>query len=149
MPTTTDDTTDAPVAVAPTPRPASLVMLRGEGRVTVARRGATLATCRLAGTIEQVHVEWLLAELDRQITAGVTMVFVDASRSTTLSTSAGRALGAWSMQHDPRLHAVHVLGEAATLDEPLAMLAHALGERLHRYHQAEPFSSALEGLRSP
>lgn len=148
MPTTTDDTTQAPVVVAPSPRPASLVMLRGEGRVTVARRDATLAMCRLTGAIEHVHVEWLLAELDRQITAGVTMVFVDASRSTTLSTSARRTLGAWSMQHDPRLHAVHVLGDAATLDEPLETLAHALGERLHRYHQAEPFSTALEGLRS-
>lgn len=144
----TDDTTDV-TAAPPVARPASLVMLRGEGRVTVARRSASLAACRLAGAIEMVHVEWLLAELDRQMGTGVTVVFVDASRSTSVSTSARRALGSWSMQHDARLRAMHVLGDATTLDEPLETLGRTLGERLHRYQQTEPFVEALEGLRTP
>lgn len=127
-----------------TPLPASFVMLRGEGRVTVARRGSTLAACRLSGVIETVHVEWLIAELDRQLAAGVTAVFVDASRLPTLSTSARRALGAWSLQHHAGLRAVHVLGDPTVLDEPLEALGQALGDRLHRYHQAESFLAALQ-----
>jgi hypothetical protein len=124
-------------------------MLRGEGRVTVTRRTPTLAACRLAGTIEMVHMEWLLAELDRQVATGMAVVFIDASRSSSLSTSARRALGAWSMQHDARLRAMHVLGDAATLAEPLETLGRALGERLHRYQQPEAFGAALDGLRTP
>lgn len=143
----TDDSTD--VTATPIARPASLVMLRGEGRVTVTRRNATLAACRLVGAIEMVHMEWLLAELDRQVATGMTVVFIDASRSRSLSTSARRALGAWPMQHDARLRAMHVLGDAATLAEPLETLGRALGERLHRYQQAEPYAAALEDLRTP
>lgn len=126
------------------PRPSSLVMLRGEGRVTVTRRGPTQVACRLSGAIETVHVEWLLAELDRQLATGVTGVFVDASRLPLLSSSARRALGAWSIEHHAGLRAVHVLGDAGSLDEPLESLGRALGARLHHHRHAEPFLAALQ-----
>lgn len=126
------------------PRPSSLVMLRGEGRVTVTRRGPTQVACRLSGAIETVHVEWLLAELDRQLATGVTGVFVDASRLPLLSSSARRALGAWSLEHHAGLRAVHVLGDAGSLDEPLESLGRALGARLHHHRHAEPFLAALQ-----
>jgi len=142
------DTADASGEATPAPRPASFVMLHGEGRVTVARRGSTMATCRLSGIIETVHVEWLIAELDRQVDAGVTAVFVDASRLPALSTSARRALGAWSLQHHAGLRALHVLGEPTVLDEPLDELGQALGDRLHRYHHAESYLAALQAYPS-
>lgn len=126
------------------PRPSSLVMLRGEGRVTVTRRGPTQVACRLSGAIETVHVEWLLAELDRQLATGVTGVFVDASRLPLLSSSARRALGAWSLEHHAGLRAVHVLGDAGSLDEPLESLGRALGARLHHHRHAEPFLAAQQ-----
>lgn len=139
----TDDP-DVPHEDTPAPRPSSLVMLRGEGRVTVTRRGRTQVACRLSGVIETVHVEWLLAELDRQLATGATGVFVDASRLPALSTSARRALGAWSLEHHAGLRAVHVLGDAALLDEVLESLGRALGDRLHRHRHADAFLAALQ-----
>lgn len=110
----------------------------------VTRRGVTQVSCRLSGVIEAVHVEWLLAEVDRQLATGVTGVFVDASRLPALSTSARRALGAWSLEHHAGLRAVHVLGDASLLDEPLESLGRALGDRLHRHRLSEPFVAALQ-----
>lgn len=138
------DAADAPREPAPAPRPSSLVMLRGEGRVTVTRRGPTLVACRLSGVVETTHVEWLLAELERQLASGATAVFVDASRLPALAPGASRALGSWSPALHAELRALHVLGDAPALAEPLESLAHTLGDRLHRHRQAEPFLAALQ-----
>ncbi len=137
---------DAPPSA--TASPESLVMLRGEGRVTVTRHGRSHVACRLSGAIETVHVEWLLTELDRQLGAGAVEVFVDASRCATLSRPAQQALGAWSPPHPARPRALHVLGDAAALAEPLVLLERALGDRLHRYDHAEPFAAAMARARA-
>ena len=119
-------------------------MLRGDGRVTVNRRGPSLVVCRLTGMLEEVHVEWLLAELDRQLASGASLVFVDAGRLSVLSTPARRLLGAWPSAARAGLRAVHVLGDPVELGEPLDALAPTLGERLHRHRSAEPFLAALQ-----
>lgn len=138
------DATDSPREPNAAPHPSSLVMLRGEGRVTVTRRGPTLVACRLSGLVETTHVEWLLAELERQLASGATAVFVDASRLPALAGGASRALAAWSPALHAGLRALHVLGDDPVLAEPLESLARTLGDRLHRHHQPEPFLAALQ-----
>jgi len=118
-------------------------MLRGEGRVTVSRRGSSVVLCRLSGVIEPVHVEWSKAELERQLAVGPTTLFVDASRLTALSGPAGRALAAalsnWLEPPRGPLRAVHVLVDASSRVASLE----ALGPRLHRWTETEPFLRML------
>lgn len=119
-------------------RPSSGAMLRGEGRVTMARRGSAVATSRLSGVIEPAHVQWLVDELERELGVGVTILFVDASRATVVSPDAARTLVAWLTRQRP-FRAVCLLAGSTGLGGALE----ALGPVLRRFDDPESFQRVL------
>ena len=127
------------------PPPSSGVMLRGEGRVSVGRRGIGVLVCRLVGRLERPHVEWLLAELDRHVGEQIHLVFVDASRLQSCAPSFGDTFGSWADAH-PELRRLHVLTGTSMIEAEVPELVRVLEQRLVHHAEAERFQAALTDL---
>lgn len=136
------------LAMEPTDKPAerppsSGVMLRGEGRVSIGRRSPSVLVCRVVGSIDAPHVEWLLRELDRHVADGVREVFVDADHLLSCAPSLDQIFGPWSQRHRDDLQCLHVLGGTTKLDAQLSVLAPMLGDRLVCHTQADHFAATM------
>lgn len=129
-------------AVSP---PSSGVMLRGDGRVSVGRRGAGVLVCRLVGHLERQHLEWLLAELDRHVGDQVHLVFVDASRLQSCVPSFTDTFGSWADEH-AELRSLHLLTNTSVIEAEVPALRHALEGRLVHHMEPERFHAVLLDL---
>lgn len=118
-------------------------MLRGEGRVSVGRRGPSLLVCRLVGALESAHVEWLLREIERHMADKVRVVFIDADRLQSCAPPFADTFGAWGQRHESNLDALHVLGGSSTIDAQITELASKLKGPVAHHTEARPFRAAM------